>query len=215
METERLKDVLEEDREYTQGHRDESDKSDVDEEEGDVEDDENVHEVKALRELLNSNVVRAFQLPLTPNAHRITVDTLIPSYGANDLVAEVNDYLADHHPAAPLVDENSKFSLFHSVTLLLPANIHISNEKWLCKLRAMPAVPRVRDRKAKPAHFDCGLLIEDEELYHTAGSLSGMYRHMSHGCASHLTDIDRHGVFIHHQDFAPDKFAPSSTSQIG
>ncbi|KAJ3008779.1 hypothetical protein NUW54_g3028 [Trametes sanguinea] len=43
----------------------------------------------------------------------------------------------------------------HSLGLLLPANIHVSNEKRICKLRAAPAVPRINDKKAVPARFDC------------------------------------------------------------
>ncbi|CDO78243.1 hypothetical protein BN946_scf184991.g1, partial [Trametes cinnabarina] len=131
-------------------------------------------EVKALRELMNSNVTRAYQLPLTPNARRVSLDTLISDYAAVDFLLELNDYLGDNHPQAPLATEYTKFDLFHSITLLLPANIHLANEKRVCKLRASPAVPRIRDRKAVPARFDCGLFVFDDDAYRTEGGLSGL-----------------------------------------
>lgn len=132
-------------------------------------------DVKALRQLLNSNVARAYQLPLTPNACRASVETIVSSCGAVDFLEEVNEYLRDDHPTLPLVTEYSTFRVYHSLTMLLPASIHISNDKRICKLRAAPAAPRIRDRKAVPAQFDCGLFIQDTDSYRSQGGLTGAF----------------------------------------
>lgn len=58
-------------------------------------------EVKVLRDLLHSNVTRAYSLPLTPSARRVSLDLLATSYGAVDVLAEINDYLDNNHPASP------------------------------------------------------------------------------------------------------------------
>ncbi|CDO72220.1 hypothetical protein BN946_scf184970.g72 [Trametes cinnabarina] len=151
-----------------EGEADEDDDVDV---EGEKQHDDG--EVKALRQLVNSNVARAYHVPLTPSAHRVSLSTLTSSYGALDFRLELNDYLRDNLPSTPLATEHSRFDLYHSLTLLLPANIHISNDKRICRLRAAPAIPRIQDKKAVPARFDCALFVEDDELYRTHGGLTG------------------------------------------
>lgn len=131
-------------------------------------------EVKVLRDLLHSNVTRAYSLPLTPSARRVSLDLLATSYGAVDVLAEINAYLDNNHPASPRATAYTVLDVYHSISILLPSNIHIANQKRLCKVRASPAVPRVHDRKAVPAHFDCGLFVEDEDLLHEEGGLKGM-----------------------------------------
>ncbi|CDO75468.1 hypothetical protein BN946_scf184935.g4 [Trametes cinnabarina] len=175
------------DSDETDGDRDDNEEREEDERDDDNDNDNDdvavgvrsqpdgsTEDVKALRQLLNSNVARAYQLPLTPNARRASVETVVSSYGAVDFLVEVNEYLHDYHPALPLIAEHSTFQLYHSLHLLLPANIHVSNNKRICKLRATPAAPRKRDRKAVSARFDCGLFILDEESYQTHGGLTGL-----------------------------------------
>ncbi|CDO77502.1 hypothetical protein BN946_scf184912.g1 [Trametes cinnabarina] len=103
-----------------------------------------------------------------------SVETIISSYGAVDFLEEVNEYLRDDHPTLPLVTEYSTFRVYHSLTMLLPASIHISNDKRICKLRAAPAAPRIRDRKAVPAQFDCGLFIQDTDSNRSQRELTGL-----------------------------------------
>ncbi|CDO74891.1 hypothetical protein BN946_scf184461.g3 [Trametes cinnabarina] len=117
----------------------------------DQPDDENV---KALRQLVNSNVARAYHVPLMPTACPVSLATLTPSYGAPDFQLKLNEFLRDYRPGTPPATERSTFDLYHSLSLLLPPSIHISNEKRICRLRAVPAVPRVNDKKAVAARFD-------------------------------------------------------------
>ncbi|CDO71946.1 hypothetical protein BN946_scf184940.g93 [Trametes cinnabarina] len=131
-------------------------------------------DVKALRQLVNSNVARAYYVPLTPTARQVSLSTLTSSYGTPDFHQELNDFLRDYRPGAPLATEFSTFDLYHSLGLLLPPNIHISNEKRICRLRAAPAVPRINDKKAVAARFDCGLFIDDDALYRARGGLEGL-----------------------------------------
>lgn len=132
-------------------------------------------EVRALRELLNSNVKRAFQLPLTPSARRVGTDTLASKYGALDFVLELNDFLRTYHPTVPPASDSILLDVYHSLTVLLPANVHINNQKRICKLRASPLSPRFRDRKAVPARFDCGLFLEDNDAFEAEGGLTGAH----------------------------------------
>ncbi|KAI0674506.1 hypothetical protein C8Q78DRAFT_1067505 [Trametes maxima] len=132
-------------------------------------------EVKALRELVNSNVSRAYSIPLTPSARRVNLDSLIAHYGAIAFLDEINEYLRDNYPTATQLTAHSiQLEVFHSVAVLLPANIHFSNEKRLCKLIAAPAKPRTNDRKPVPARFDCALFVQDDELFNSEGGLEGL-----------------------------------------
>ncbi|KAL7278907.1 hypothetical protein ACG7TL_006738 [Trametes sanguinea] len=175
-------DIADDDSEGQQDSGDEGDRGtdgEADEDDDDVAvEGEKQHddgEVKALRQLVNSNVARAYHVPLTPSARRVSLSTLTSSYGALDFCLELNDYLRDNLPSTPLATEHSRFDLYHSLTLLLPANIHISNDKRICRLRAAPAIPRIQDKKAVPARFDCALFVEDDELYRTHGGLTGAF----------------------------------------
>ncbi|KAI9065669.1 hypothetical protein FKP32DRAFT_1567403 [Trametes sanguinea] len=132
-------------------------------------------EVKALRQLLNSNVARAYQLPLTPTNRRASLESLAMNHGAVDLLTELNYFLHNNAPPSiPTATSSIRLDVYHSVTILLPANIHIANQKRLCKLRAAPSKPRMHDRKEVPAHFDCALFIGQEDLNRVQGSLEAL-----------------------------------------
>lgn len=96
----------------------------------------------ALSELVDSNVSRAFQLPLTPAVHRVTPECLVSAYGAHNFLLELNEFLASH-PAlhAHRLTTTIGIELYHTITVLLPVNVHIANQKRVRKLRASPAVP--------------------------------------------------------------------------
>ncbi|TFK82539.1 hypothetical protein K466DRAFT_603598 [Polyporus arcularius HHB13444] len=152
------------------------DGTELDEEGDGLEQDVEVaaEDVKALRDLLHSNVARAFQLPLTPSARHVSFATLTTSYGAVDALSKLQDFLRQNHPTSPLPSSSTVLDVYHSIHVLLPSNIHIANTKRLNKLRASPAVPRRQDRKAIAACFDCGLFVEDEGLYRREGGLKGL-----------------------------------------
>ncbi|OJT13041.1 hypothetical protein TRAPUB_10413, partial [Trametes pubescens] len=132
-------------------------------------------EVQALRELINSNVSRAFQLSLTPTARRVTLDRLSSGYGAPDFLVEVNAFLSDHdHPPRLRALTSLEIDVYHTINVLLPANIHCANHKRIRKIRATPAIPRNRDHRPIPPHFDCGLFVQDEDVYREEGGLQGL-----------------------------------------
>ncbi|KAI0665542.1 hypothetical protein C8Q78DRAFT_1072936 [Trametes maxima] len=152
-------------------------KGDECEEDDSAQDDDFVQpaNVQVLRDLVHSNVSRAYQLPLTPSARRVSLDTLITRYGATDILLELNEFLREAHPAnLQLTAHTLHLDVFHSVAILLPANVHFANEKRLCKVRAVPATPRDNDRKATAARFDCALFIQDEECFRSVGGLEGL-----------------------------------------
>ncbi|KAI0756209.1 hypothetical protein C8Q80DRAFT_1277663 [Daedaleopsis nitida] len=95
------------------------------------------------------------KIPLTPSARHVPLTTIVSDYGTVDFLEQLNTYLRLHLPGSPLATEQTTYSVHHSMSLLLPANIHIPNDKRICKVRATPACPRNSDRKAKPSHFDC------------------------------------------------------------
>ncbi|KAI0822410.1 hypothetical protein BC628DRAFT_1412307 [Trametes gibbosa] len=115
----------------------------------------------------------AFQLPLTPSAGRVGTETLASKYGALDFVLELNDFLRTYHPTVPPASDSILLDVYHLLTVLLPANVHINNQKRICKLRTSPLSPRFRDRKAVPARFDCGLFLEDNDAFEAEGGLTG------------------------------------------
>ncbi|KAI0644662.1 hypothetical protein C8Q79DRAFT_1001929 [Trametes meyenii] len=132
-------------------------------------------DIKVLRDLVHSNMSRAYQLPLTPSARQVSLETLTSGYGATNILEELNEFLRDSHPTGiQLTAHTLQLDLFHSVAILLPANIHFSNEKRFCKLRASPATLRINDRKATAARFDCALFIQDDELFRSEGGLEGL-----------------------------------------
>ncbi|EIW52175.1 uncharacterized protein TRAVEDRAFT_155978 [Trametes versicolor FP-101664 SS1] len=132
-------------------------------------------EVQALRQLMNSNVSRAFQLTLTPTARRVTLERLASGYGAPDFLVEVNAFLSNiDHPPRLRALTSIEIDVYHAINVLLPANIHFANHKRICKIRASPAIPRNRDRRPIPPHFDCGLFIQEEDVYRQEGGLEGL-----------------------------------------
>lgn len=98
-------------------------------------------------------------------------------HGATDFVNALQEYLRIYHPGSPpVIHDSTVFDIFHHVLLLLPANIHIANDKRICKVRANPAVPRQGDKKALPSYFDCALLIDDAHQFQQEGGYKGMCR---------------------------------------
>lgn len=132
-------------------------------------------ELKALRELLHLNVARAYQLPLTPTATRVSIDTLTTKYGTRDLLPILTTYLEQHHPQSPRPHTGTPFDVYHTMGMLLPPSIHISNTKRLCTLRVSPAIPRIEDRQPQRARFDCALFIDNAQLYRQHGGVAGMF----------------------------------------
>ncbi|KAL1943791.1 hypothetical protein VTO73DRAFT_3609 [Trametes versicolor] len=127
-----------------------------------------------LRDLLNSNVRRAYQFPLAPTVQRVSLADLHKDYGAPDFLQDLRAFLAANvaRPGSP--NDFDRFNVFHSMTVLLPANMHISNSKRICKLRTIPSRPRIGQRKAQPKHFDCGLFLVDHEAYRLHGGVQGL-----------------------------------------
>ncbi|KAI0713721.1 hypothetical protein C8Q76DRAFT_768689 [Earliella scabrosa] len=133
-----------------------------------------IKDVKALRKLIHSNVARAYALPLSPTARRVSATMLSTDYGAAQLIEHLNLFLHTHYPHSARAILATPFNVYHYMHLLLPPNIHIPNNKRICKLRASPFVPRLRNRQARPAHFDCALFVEDREVYRHEGGLQGL-----------------------------------------
>ncbi|TFK77809.1 hypothetical protein K466DRAFT_607669 [Polyporus arcularius HHB13444] len=127
-----------------------------------------------LRELINSNVTRAYQLPIKPSVSRVSFQTLIDKYGATALLPRLQLYLSKNFPNSPPPNLLTPIDVYHHIHLLLPPNIHIANAKRICKVRASPAIPRVGDRQPVRAHFDCALFVEDEVVYRRDGGLAGL-----------------------------------------
>lgn len=137
-----------------------------------------VESVNALRQLMHSNVTRAYQLPVKPSASRISFQTIITNHGAIPIFPRLQLYLATHHPNSPPIDLSIPLDIYHFIHILLPPNIHVANSKRICKIRASPAIPRRDDKKAVREHFDCALFVEDEVVHRREGGLAGA--HMSH-----------------------------------
>ncbi|KAI0832135.1 hypothetical protein BC628DRAFT_1310479 [Trametes gibbosa] len=168
---------------------------DASEDEDDAQDGAGVvaEELRSVRQLVNSNVSRAYEAALRPSAPAVTLDVLVQSYGADGFLDDLNTFLADHFPDARQATAFDRFDVLHSLSFLLPFNIHLANSKRVLKLRACPPVPRHGHRLPKSAHFDCGLFIEDAELHGAQEGLAGM-RHIVALHVSQLGLTDSAGV---------------------
>nr|VWO99055.1 Uncharacterized protein [Ganoderma boninense] len=130
---------------------------------------------KTLKSLLNSNVRRAYHLPLSPSARRVSLADLENRYGAQGFLADLKIFLDLHFPTAAVrPNEFDTYDVFHYINLLKPAVRHFDNSKRICKIRAVPAKPRQGTQRAVPAYFDCGLFIVDEDKYRLEGGLNGL-----------------------------------------
>ncbi|TFK82348.1 hypothetical protein K466DRAFT_500481, partial [Polyporus arcularius HHB13444] len=76
--------------------------------------------VKMLRELINSNVTRAYQLPIKPSVSRISFQTLVDKYGATALLPRLQAYLSTNYPNSPQPNLLTPIDVYHYIHLLLP-----------------------------------------------------------------------------------------------
>ncbi|PIL28797.1 hypothetical protein GSI_08841 [Ganoderma sinense ZZ0214-1] len=137
-------------------------------------DDAQEAEYKTLKLLLASNVRRAYQLPLTPSARRVSLSDLSTRYGAIDFLADLRAYMTTYLPSALPPNEYNTYDVFHDINILTPASRYFDNSKRICKVRASPAKPRVGHRRPAPPRFDCGLFVVDEDLHRREGKLNGV-----------------------------------------
>ncbi|KAI0361041.1 hypothetical protein OH77DRAFT_1443024 [Trametes cingulata] len=131
-------------------------------------------EVRSLKQLVDSNVSRAYEVARRPSAPGVSLDVLLHTYGAVGFLHDLNAFLAANVPNALHAHMIDRFDVFHSISVLLPFSLHLANSKRVSKLRASPAVPRRGHRKPIPAHFDCGLFLEDEAQHKAQGGLAGV-----------------------------------------
>ena len=131
---------------------------------------------KTLKSLLNSNVRRAYHVPLSPSDKRISLPELHTQYRAPGFLAALHTFLDTHLPTATRPNEFDTYDVFHYINILKPAVRHFDNSKRICKVRASPVRPRIGTRRAAPAHFDCGLFVVDAAKHKTEGGLNGTLR---------------------------------------
>ena len=130
-------------------------------------------EYKTLKNLLASNVCHAYQLPLRPSAHRVTLTDLAARYGAVDFLNDLTAFLKANIPTAIPPNEFDTYNVFHDINVLKPGIRYFNNSKRICKIRASPFKPRVGYRKPVSARFDCGLFVVDGDKHRREGRLSG------------------------------------------
>ncbi|KAI0349104.1 hypothetical protein OH77DRAFT_1465723 [Trametes cingulata] len=131
-------------------------------------------EMRSLRQLVDSNVSRTYEVARRPSVPGVSLDVLHHLYGAVDFLQDLNIFLASNRPSAPHANLTDCFDTFHSISVLLPFSLHLANSKRVSKVRASPAIPRRGHRKPVPAHFDCGLVLEDEAEHTERGGLAGV-----------------------------------------
>ena len=131
---------------------------------------------KTLKSLLNSNVRRAYHVPLSPSDRRISLLELSTRYGATGFFAALNTFLDSHLPTVTRPNEFDTYDVYHYINILKPAVRHFDNSKRICKVRASPVRPRKGTRRAVPAQFDCGLFVVDAAKHKSEGGLNGTSR---------------------------------------
>ncbi|OBZ72969.1 hypothetical protein A0H81_07161 [Grifola frondosa] len=137
------------------------------------DEDINQEEFTVLKELLDSNVSRAFQVTKHPTFLHVSIPTLQSRYGATHFLAALKIFLDQHIPNHTIPHEYDHFDLYSRISLLLPSRSHVANNKRLTHLHATAAKPRQGTRKPVPARFDTALIIEDADTFHTEGGFAG------------------------------------------
>jgi len=132
-------------------------------------------EFHALKDLLDSNVSRAFQLATVPTKRQVSVQDLSALYGAPDFLSSLKRFLNSRVPNACEPSEFDRFDLYSSISILLPSRTHVDNSKRIVRIRATPHKAREGLQKSRAQQFDTALIVEKSDEHRLLGGLKGEF----------------------------------------
>jgi hypothetical protein len=136
---------------------------DVDDEENDDSDDVTQHD--------NTVYSLAKQPP-----QNLTVDKLINNFGTVNFLSALSGFLRQLLPGITITPSiHDRFDTFKQITINLPKNRYLSDQKRTDRVRTLPAVKATGRASAKPAHFDTALVVEDAHLFKSEGGIAGNF----------------------------------------
>ncbi|KAF7328578.1 hypothetical protein MVEN_02545900 [Mycena venus] len=117
----------------------------------------------------------AYSIAKFPASENVTVGYLQTFHGAEDIVPALSLFLKTYFKPSPITPSvYDRFDIFNQITIHLPPNRYLSNQKRSSRIRAVAAVASKGRRVATPAVFDTALVIEDPSLYIPSSGIAGL-----------------------------------------
>jgi hypothetical protein len=110
----------------------------------------------------------------TPAFSSVPLHHLEQAYGASQFLPALKVFLQENIPTRTLQpNKYDCYNLYNAVYITLPSEPHISYRKCQKTLHATAGHSNGPRKPPSPAQFDTVLLIEDLDLHHNSGGLSG------------------------------------------
>ncbi|KAJ7666569.1 hypothetical protein DFH06DRAFT_984376 [Mycena polygramma] len=118
---------------------------------------------------------RAYSIAKSPTSKNITVAQLQATHGAVDLIPALTVFLKTHFKSSPFTPGlYDRFDIFNQITVHLPPNRYLGEQKRNSRIRAVAAVAPKGRRLGSPAVFDTALVIEDPSQYTPSSGIAGL-----------------------------------------
>ncbi|KAJ6467139.1 hypothetical protein C8R47DRAFT_1303645 [Mycena vitilis] len=118
---------------------------------------------------------RAYSIAKSPTSKNIAVAQLQATHGAVDLIPALTVFLKTHFKSSPFTPGlYDRFDIFNQITVHLPPNRYLGEQKRTSRIRAVAAVPPKGRRLGSPAIFDTALIIEDPSQYTPSSGIAGL-----------------------------------------
>jgi hypothetical protein len=110
-----------------------------------------------------------------PPHQNLTVDKLIDNFGTVNFLPALSEFLRRLLPGITITPSiHDRFDAFKQITITLPKNRYLSDQKRTDRVRTLPAVKATGRASAKRPHFDTALVVEDAHLFKSEGGIAGM-----------------------------------------
>ncbi|KAJ7672356.1 hypothetical protein DFH06DRAFT_1266919 [Mycena polygramma] len=118
---------------------------------------------------------RAYTIAKSPASKNLTVAHLQATHGAVDIVPALTLFLKTHFKTSPVAPSiYDRFDIFNQISVHLPPNRYLIDQKRTSRIRAVAAVPGKGRRLGSPAVFDTALVIEDPSRYIPSSGIAGL-----------------------------------------
>ncbi|KAF7364493.1 hypothetical protein MVEN_00317700 [Mycena venus] len=118
---------------------------------------------------------KAYSIAKFPASESVTVGYLQTIHGAQDIIPALTLFLKQHFRSSLVMPSlYDRFDIFNQITVHLPPNRYLSNQKRSGRIRAVAAVAPKGRRPGSPAVFDTALVIEDPSQYVRSSGIAGL-----------------------------------------
>lgn len=106
----------------------------------------------------------------------LTVNKLINNFGTVNFLSALSGFLHQLlHGITINPSIHNYFDTFKQITINLPKNRYLSDQKCADRVHTLPAVKATGRASAKPAHFDTALIVEDAHLFKSEGGIANNF----------------------------------------